>query len=487
MSTLKEKLISHLAAMDLQLDMQLSTGKTLLQWFEPLLTSITEDGAISYLIEVNERYRASPLASSIEWLDAAGLLPLDVLEIMQDKLLYLRDNNVEEDKHPANDRKFDEDRLGWSLGEGVSVWSTSMALLALLDRHGIWEKNKEAIKDSILWLIKQRDVHKKGWSYQLHDNCEVNVVMTSLALRALSKFQLLEADFSLSSEDERNILIAINNGVSYLQETHSVDKKKGFSYWQFGNVPNCTATTWALLALDNISRIAGIEPELISFYNSVKRNCIRFIVSCIPKDVSHWPDEQIVFEGGAKYNKQKNYQSFCVTLLPQLFSLGLSPYHPKVINQMHWVIRNPSEWKIANYDRRYICAFTHAMVVSGIVKWLVHIGKTNSAFILKEPDDKKSKIINRTFGFNSLNDSPVQLVLNRRIKTGILILVLLFLAFFFGKCTFAFVQRLIKKLVSLWSSSSHDITVNVIASFVYAALLAVSALILKKIRAFFRR
>lgn len=153
------------------------TGKSLIMWFEPLLSSITSEGSIPYLLNTKERYRASPLASAIVWLSSANLIPLDILDLMQNRLLFMRDENEESDPQTPNPKKYIGDEEGWSLGEGVSVWSTSMALIALLDSFENGVKKASSFKSSVLWLANQRDPSTLGWAYQLSENCESNVVI----------------------------------------------------------------------------------------------------------------------------------------------------------------------------------------------------------------------------------------------------------------------------------------------------------------------
>ena len=188
MSNLKESIKQHNANLEQYLKFENFTGKTLNKWIEPLLESITDDGSISYLLGIknNERYRASPLASTLIWMCEARLLPETAIDIMQNKLLYLRDHCEEGDKHKGNAQKKNEDIDGWSMAEGVSVWSTSMALIALMDESGVGISKSSLYKNSILWLVKQQKIEEKGWGYQLSVNCKENIIMTALVLRVVS-------------------------------------------------------------------------------------------------------------------------------------------------------------------------------------------------------------------------------------------------------------------------------------------------------------
>ncbi|SHL32028.1 hypothetical protein SAMN02745136_04643 [Anaerocolumna jejuensis DSM 15929] len=249
MNTLKNLWSEHIALLDKQIDLYAFTNRDLKDWFQPLINSITDDGAVPYLLEINKRFRASPLSSTISWLDDAGLLPVSVLDKMQDMLISLRDGNIPTDKDPGNDHKMEEDKDGWSLGEGVSVWSTSFAIIALLDSHGNGAKKATRFKSSVLWLAKQCDINSKGWAYQLSTNCSVNPIMTALALRALalSLTKPHKANFKFTLDEERQICSSIMNGLDYLKDNCHQSHSK--TYWCFNDIPHCAATTWVLLAL----------------------------------------------------------------------------------------------------------------------------------------------------------------------------------------------------------------------------------------------
>jgi hypothetical protein len=208
----------YIKRIDNNLDIAGSTNKSLFDWMTPIIESLTDDGAVPYLLNTTERYRASPLASTIIWLEKAGLLPIDILDVMQNKLMFLRDACQENDPHGHYDKQL-EDAAGWSLAEGVSIWSTSLAIIALMDTDDNGIKKISKYKDSILWLAQQQDVNKKGWAYQLHENCDVNAITTGLALQALAKAYSKIPLLCFSPEEKKLILQAITSGFIYLKET----------------------------------------------------------------------------------------------------------------------------------------------------------------------------------------------------------------------------------------------------------------------------
>lgn len=489
MANFKDKIKLHIQLMDEQLKFQDITNKTLNQWFNPLLNSFTEDGAISYLLNIDKRFRASPLSSTLEWLTNSNLLPIDCIDILQNKLIFLRDNNETCDEEEGNSNKYAEDNLGWSLAEGVSIWSTSTALIALFDKYGNWKKHISVIKASSIWLAKQRKTNS-AWAYQLNDNCTESIIMTSLALRALCKIAINESFFNLDLQEKNIISEALHNGYLYISSTIIKDKKN--SYWNFLDKGNCAATTWALMALKELKTIKPSNgftintKDINEFFENNLDKCLNFILSKIPKKIQRWEDEQIVFEGGAKYNKQKNYQSLSVTLLPQLFELGLSPYQPKVINQIKWLINNPDEWKIKTYDRGNICSFSYAMVLATITTWISKVGNTNATLIMKPQNNIFARINNVIFGQLSNEHEPFQLVHKNRITILISVLVSYIALSVFGKTIWLNLKQLIVYLFSIFIDNVNDIVINIVASFCYAFIIYLFVLLGKMLKKLIR-
>lgn len=62
---LKDIWLNHINNADQFINLSLVTDTDLSSWFSPLINSIANDGTVPYLINTKERYRASPLASTI--------------------------------------------------------------------------------------------------------------------------------------------------------------------------------------------------------------------------------------------------------------------------------------------------------------------------------------------------------------------------------------------------------------------------------------
>ena len=465
----KDLWLKHLTNVDRYTNVESFTEKKLTEWFNPLIDSITRDGAVPYLIGTAKRFRASPLSSTISWLEKEGLIPIEILDKMQTMLLKMRDENIDNDEEAGKDKKKPEDIDGWSLGEGVSVWSTSMALIAMLDTYGNGQKKATEFKSSVLWLAKQRNEEGKGWAYQLYSNCVVNTIMTALAVRALALAitQPNKDSFNFTEDELREIRIAILGGYDYLKETR--EKKHNKIYWSFNDVPHCAATTWALLALYQMIQ-TGEFSDVEEYYYSSLEGSLSFVISKMPAKIQKWEDEHIVCEGGAKYGKQKNYYSFSATLLTQLFDLGLSPYEPRVVNQIAWLVRNPDKWMIIKYERTGICTFTYAMILAVLIAWVKRVGSLSAPIILNSQGiiNKISRIL---FGFSSSGNVNFQLILKNRLVVCSFFLIFLLLLKILKQ--YGLIIQLSTSIAKIWNSTASTVLVNVVSNGIYAALAAI--------------
>lgn len=484
LSDLKGIFRQHLIRVDEYVNFEDHLEKGFTDLLEPFIASLEDDGALPYLIGEKRRYRASPLASSIIWLEDAGLLPIEVLNTLQDKLIFLKDNYENVDAQCSSKIKENEDKQAWSLCEGASVWSTSLAIMALLDHHGNGLKKAEKYKDAIIWLANQQKLEEKGWAYQKWDNCSVNIVMTSLAMQALAMTLNPKniAEFNFSEENKKTILKALNLGFEYLEGNIAI--KNNISYWCFEGKPNCAATTWAMLAIKYYTQVDGIDNNIEDFFKKHILKCMNFIIYKMPKNIEKWFDEQIVNEGGAKYSKQKNYYSFTPTLLIQLFYLGLSPYHPKVINQIIWLLKNKDKWKITRYDVEKGGTFTYAMTVSVVFKWLSLVG-CNASMLLIDSKLIKIRLSKKIYGFYTTENNPIKIISKKHLHfwNTIYIVVLFFtiLGFFAFSRLHKWLKLFIPKLIPS-ATDWHDIYISIISTIIIGALSLLSAKMLAIIK-----
>ncbi|SHL31995.1 hypothetical protein SAMN02745136_04642 [Anaerocolumna jejuensis DSM 15929] len=212
--------------------------------------------------------------------------------------------------------------------------------------------------------------------------------------------------------------------------------------------------------------------DCLNYYNQIVESSLSFVLSKMPKKAQKWADEQVVYEGGAKYNKQKNYFSYSATLLPQLFIMGLSPFHPKVINQINWLINNSTDWKITGYDKSTACTFTYAMVLATLSCWVKRVGSDLSP-ILTRTINSNRRISELIFGLIPLENTPFQLIFKNRIWIFFISVTMLIVILSFGSEINEKINLLSNRIVRLWDqtpSDRHDIIINVVAGFVYAII-----------------
>ena len=476
--TIQCSINENLNKVDRYLEIGSFTDKTLVEWFEPLVSSISSNGSVPYLLDIHERYRASPLASTIIWMDKAGLLPESTIESMQSRLLFLRDNNEPNDRRPGRTSKFPEDNEGWSLAEGVSVWSTSLAILSMIDSYQVGLKRANEFKASALWLAKQKQTGENGWGYQCHRNCNQSIIMTSLATRAIALVLKNKDAFAFSDNEIETLKQAAHSGFTYIRD--EMQEKEYEVYWRFNNNKSCVATVWALLALKSLREIS-INHEINGFYSSVIKKGRRYIINSIPKKSIRWKDEPLVCEAGAKYDSMKNYYSFSATLLMDVFDLGVSAYNIRIINQIRWLLKNSSNWKIEQYDTKSMCTFTYAMVLSTIAKWVSLVGKENAQRLINAPQSKLNQVVELFIGYPVLEETSIQVIDKNRVVFVFVILLLVLILCKIRGFIAGVILSFITKYVLNNSNTVDTVVINIVSNAIYAILSIIFVTFVSKI------
>ena len=356
-----------------------------------------------------------------------------------------------------------------------------------MDKQHCGLKKVQNFKDSVLWLVNQQDLTEKGWAYQKCDNCSVNIIMTSLALMAISLVanpQNIDV-FDFKNEEKKMIKKSLDLGFEYVKNTVKNDKK--YAYWTFMDSSKCVATTWALTAIEYLAE-ANYDEKVKRFYDSMKKKSLDCIINQMPKKIEKWEDEQIVCEGGAKYSKQKNYYSFTASLLIQLFDLGVSPYHPKVIMQIKWLLANLDNWKIEKYDKTHCCSFTCAMNVAVICKWLVMVG-TNAELLLFENQTCWDKLILSLCEYKNDLKAPYIMISKHRLYIYVVIIVFMIFALAFGKSIYHFIYNKIDFVMNILIPDKKEyryIYINILATGILALLSWLFSAAVKLIRSGFK-
>lgn len=473
-SPFQEKFKKTVSLLDEQINFKAFSGKTLNQYFDKFINSMTLEGAIPYVLNTKERFRASPLASSIIWMEKAKLLSQDVADQLNNKLLFLRDSAEPNDKDPGQNKKKSNDTWAWSFSEGGSVWSTSLAIIALLQRDTERIVSyKEKIKESIRWLILQQDKNEKGWAYQSY-NCSVNSVTSSLAIYAIACSIAKKDVLSFNEEEVINANNSLSRGISYLKEAFGDNH-----YCSFMDKPSAFATVWALLSLKLIVEIDSKNIDAADLFNTKLRPSLNYIIHNIPSN-EIWGNEQIVKESAANYAKHKNYYSFSPTLIPFLLDLGVSPNSPKIVKQISLLLKDDKQWTIRAYDPEgRICSFTYIMTLSTIIYWLRKVDRTNSRILVDVSNESKLKRIRRFFGgYNNDAQEPIRFIRRNRIVFYWVVLLTLLVTCIFRNQIIGFLARIIDFLsgvvfyIPVWFyRNTNNILVGIIGSIISSCVI----------------
>lgn len=481
--SIQEEFKKTLPFLDEQVDLTSFSGKSLSGYFERFINSMTSEGAIPYLLNTKQRFRASPLASSIIWMEKAKLLSPEVSKQLNNKLVFLRDSAEPNDKKQGQTKKETNDEWAWSLSEGCSVWSTSLAIIALLQRDTIFiDSYKERINESIRWLIQQQDSNEHGWAYQDYKNCSVNSVTSSLAIYAIALSVSKKGALGINEEEEKNAHNSLTLGIGYLKTAFGKNH-----YCTFNDRPNYFATVWSLLALKLIVTIDANNAEAQDLLKKHLSPSLKYIIHSIPsKEI--WGVEQIVKEAGAKYGSQKNYYSFSPTLIPFLLDLGVSPNTPKLVKQISLLLQNDKQWTIKEYSQDGICSFIYIMVLSTIVCWLRKVNCINSHILV----DYSTKTITKKiqwflWGCNNDSQEPIRFIRTNRIVIYIIVLSALLITYCFHSQLNALLTSIVSHLfgkdsdIYSWVYKNKD---NVISGIISASILGGMVALLRRLPAF---
>lgn len=284
---------------------------------------------------------------------------------------------------------------------------------------------------------------------------------------------------SFTNEENNTVASAIQGGYKFLRD-HCVQKHRS-AFWQFMEKPNAAATTWSLLALKAIVqtdlKIAG---ECKKYYKKIQPDAIKYLIGSMPKSSIKWSDEQIVCEGGAKYNKQKNYYSFSASLLPQLFELGVSPYNPRVVNQIRWLINSEDDWKITNYDRTVRGTFTYAMALSTLVSWIREVGIENSRLLLH--DQRFGKISELLTGYSTafLSNYLICTKIKFKVMFMIFAVIISIMALILEPALTSMIDY-VKNLLCISTNISQDLLHEVLISCITTGIVTIILYIIKRI------
>ncbi|HML84998.1 MAG TPA: hypothetical protein PKE52_07550 [Bacteroidales bacterium] len=345
---------------------------------EGLLGAIKENGSVSYLIGMEGRFRTTPLASVIEALYDADMLPEDVLQVMQGQLYECRDKldrfNSEEDEIT----KDPEDMAAWSVDEGPSVWTTSKTIFTLIKTgfHKICDKQQlDGLDRAVKWLVDQAYTQDNGalaWGFQ-HDeslvDCAPSIPMTALALKAIGIAYDNREIIHKGEKRKNGYFRQYIYGVKYLiEKRHEEDGK---CYWEYDSKASITATVLALEAMGTLKRDTNIvsQEEL----QGIKKRALNWIIEFFNGSETSTSDPFFKYQI-TKYKRKEKirvFYAFVPYYASFLIKNGVSPFHPKICACIRWLIENKEKnWAINDYNSPEPCSFSAAMAINTIVVWL---------------------------------------------------------------------------------------------------------------------
>ena len=382
---------------------------------QPLIDSINDEGGVSYVLGDNHRYRTSTLATVLDALFDVKLLPLSAVHQMQRHLYELKDTFHPIDSIDDVIDKSPEDVAAWGIDEAPSVWTTSMAIIALMNTEfaSIDTTDRDVIRDlreSVYWLADQAYIDG-GWGYQKFAgsaSCVSSVPMTALAMKAIL---LAQRDGKLFNSDARNnrkfskITSAIVKGKDYLFSQKKEDQD--YVYWEYDGKEAVSITTWVLetlsiLAKSNFTFYKAEEFEIL------KKRVVGFIYSRLPdnKSIGSYSQSERFFiakkADGLKYKQNlsadKSFYTFKPFIVSKLLDLGEDPQDPKIVLIVKWLLENREKhWIIQEYNEAAPCSISAAMAINVIVKWLQRLSElslstTVSALLDNKPLIKSKRI-----------------------------------------------------------------------------------------------
>ena len=358
---------------------------------EKLVNSIADDGSVAYEVDTQKRYRTSTLATVLECMNDIDLLPKEDLLIMQRKLFSLKEHFEPIEESDDIITKKEEDIPAWGIDEAPSVWTTSKALTALFKTEfkPDSKEDEKSIIESVMWLANQA-YSNGGWGYQRAEDvlsCHDSVPMTALAMKALS-LALLDPYIS-PNIDSNKVINALEAGLDYLRKKK---KEKDVCYWSYEDVPNLSASIWALEAWNLACKVINKKGYYKKIYFQIKPKVLKYVIEEMPEkeDDEKWTEcfFRAKKEEGLKYKpaplkKEKAFYSFTPYLISYYIKEDVKYVSdPKVLSVIKWVLAHRGDsWLMQhNYNSKNACTISVAMAINVIVNWF----KTKANILIEQ-------------------------------------------------------------------------------------------------------
>src|SRR5579859_3395185 len=337
------------------------------QIVDSLLNSfVPMKGVPTCLMEDHPLYFAGTTATVLLALHHMKALPGNLYQDFHETLFWLRDNT----HNLTVNKKLPEDSVAWDVAEGPSVWTTSIAIWALLGT-GYAGPRLDEIKDAALWLIKHQGKFGGWGETTIGTN---NLFLAGNIIHALRLVLSSPAHFTTSEHEQ--IKQAIILGIESIRSTSS--QKRRSVYWKVqtdeGSKPDPTSTLCAIWAL--YEEGAHQDKDLI-------KGGIHYLKDTL-QGQSIWNFRSMVAEPPIHSSAIK-IVSFTPSFVIPLLRIGCSPFDDICLAPIQWLEQNRMDkgWSHSNFGHEgHPLTFTTAYGLWAIKIW----HRYASLYIRTHPD-----------------------------------------------------------------------------------------------------
>lgn len=331
-------------------------NKNFMEIISPLIESIDFEKGVPLEIGGNQDFYSATTATTLLSLHHIHILDDSLRNSLHELMFILRDNTY----NPSPKKQNEEDKWAWDVSESASVWSTSLAIWALLETNYNGPR-KDEIKEALMWLVNQQNPDG-GWGFDTE--CSSQMLFTSFSLHAL-KIAINKIELSL--EEEKKVKKAISFAINFIIKIKKTEK--GLSFWlDYKNEKDPTNTIYALWAL--------FEENNQIFRDEIEKGII-FLRKEI-KDKEIWDFNEIISETNTKYRFHKNIISFTPSIPIVLLKLGVDPFDDLCMKPIEWFQKNHKEkgWSLPNFSKKE-STFSTSLALWTIEDWQRAVTKKN--------------------------------------------------------------------------------------------------------------
>src|SRR6266849_1695148 len=284
------------------------------------------------------------------------------------------------------------DTVAWDSLEGLSPWTTSLAIWALLGTG--YQGNRLAeIKDAALWLVDQRQADGK-WGRYAHD--ATDLLLTGTVLHALLLVSRMPA-LVLTDSELQTIRRARTDALESIRKLGQ--QERDTVYWigqtESGTQADPTATlcaVWALHEAKGFDKDKVVtDAKLVSGGITYLRKALR--ENAQPGQPPIWPFKRVVISPPIK-GPAWTVVSFTPAFVIPLLAMQCDPFDEICFAPMQWLQRAYLEdeqgWGHENYGHsaNHAISYTTAYALWAIASWYKYASRR---FVQQRAEMKKVK------------------------------------------------------------------------------------------------